>query len=180
MINDDILNKIDEELFQDNISTEINEETITWIDNFGAENKVYKWMTTSNENLFAWWQCNEVGKEVVRIKLENNVIINWRPPINTMGTESLGCSFIKFFLNYLIVIYADKHTNRIFTINTKNIIVEEVNFYGYYKKIKLVDNELFVTKSSSDEILKLTIFPNRVNNEIVDAAYLKIKKISFD
>lgn len=174
---DEVLDKIEDELFLDNINTEMKEHEITWIDNFGAENSVFSYMTAMDEKRIAWWQCNEAGKDLVRIKLESGITINWRPPINTMGLSSQGCGFINFFSHFLIVMYSDKHTNRIFAINTTNLNVEEINFYGNYRRIKQVENEIFVTNSSTDDILKMTISEDAIKCEVVSLEYLKERSI---
>lgn len=176
---DKTLLKIEDELFLDNINTEIKEDEITWIDNFGAENSIFSYMTATDEKRIAWWQCNEAGKDLVRIKLESGITINWRPPINTMGLSSQGCGFINFFSQFLIVMYTDKHTNRIFAINTTNFNVEEINFYGNYRRIKQVENEIFVTNSSTDDILKMTISEDGIKRETVSLEYLKERNIKF-
>jgi hypothetical protein len=176
---DEVLDKIEDELSLDNISTEIKEHEITWIDNFGDENSIFSYMTATDQQRIAWWQCNEAGKDLVRIKLESGITINWRPPINTMGLSSQGCGFINFFSQFLIVMYTDKHTNRIFAINTTNLNVEEINFYGNYRRIKQVENEIFVTNSSTDEILKMTIFEDSIKREMVSLEYLKERNIKF-
>lgn len=179
VIIDKTLLKIEDELFLDNINTEIKEDEIIWIDNFGTENSVSSYMTATSENRIAWWQCNDVGKDLVRIKLESGIIVNWRPIINTMGMSSLGCSFINFFSEFLIVMYMDKHTDRIFAINTANLNVEEINFYGRYERIKKVENEIFVSKSPLEDILKMTISEDGIKSEIVNLEYLKERDIKF-
>jgi hypothetical protein len=171
--------EIEDELFLDNINTEIKEDEISWMDNFDAVNSISSSMTATSEKKTAWWQCNEVGKDLVRIKLENGIIINWRPPINTMGMSSLGCGFINFFSQFLIVAYSDKHTNRIFAINTQDFNVEEINFYVQYNRIKEVDNEIFVSNYSSDAILKITISEDAIKSEMVSLQYLSERNINF-
>jgi hypothetical protein len=172
-----VLDEISEELFQDNINTEINNDTISWIDNFGAKNEIYLHMTATDHDMIAWWQCNEVGKELVRIKMKNEIIINWRPPINTMGLGSFGCKFIKFISSILVIVYNDKHTNRIFTINTTTLNIQEIDFYGQCIKIGLVDNLLFISNASTEGLLKVTLSKDDIKSEQVHSEYLNENNI---
>lgn len=155
-MNKEILDIIEEELFQDNIDTELKDDCIYWKDNFGAENEIQLKQTAINGNLIAWWQQNEVGKELVRIRIENGVIINWRPPINTMGLGSGGCTIIKFYHHLLVIKYRDKHRHRIFIIDTNTILVEEIGKDGYTKKVKMNGKTLRISDMGYDIIIKPT------------------------
>jgi hypothetical protein len=176
----DILHLIEEELFQDNIDTEIEDYRIYWTDNFGAENEVYRSQTAVSNNRIAWWQKNEVGKELVRIKMSKDTIINWRPPINTMGLSSLGSSFMKFYKDFLILKYQDKHRERVFVINTNPIQIEEIKGEGYRKNIKLVDNLLYVKGEPHGQITETNIQKENIITKIISGEYLKERKINFD
>ena len=154
-MNKDILDIIEEELFQDNIDTELKDDLICWKDNFGAENEININQIAVNGDIIAWWQNNEVGKELVRIKVKDGIIINWRPPINTMGLGSSGCDFIKFYHQFLIVKYQDKHRKRIFIIDTNCIQVEEIGTDGYTKKVKMKGNRLFIRDMGYDVEIKI-------------------------
>ena len=152
----DILDIIDEELFQDNIDTEFKDDCISWKDNSGAENEIQFKQTARNGNLIAWWQQNEVGEELVRIKRENGIIINWRPPINTMGLSSGGCNIIKFYHQLLVIKYRDKHRHRIFIIDTNTILVEEIAKDSYTKKVKMNGKTLLIRDMGYDITIKPT------------------------
>ncbi len=125
-MNTDLLNLVDEELFLDNIDTEIDDNRIFWMDNLGAENEVLVNQIATNGSQLAWWQKNEVGKELLRIKIKDGLIMNWRPPINTMGLASAGCSFIEFKDHLLTVTYRDKHKDRTFNIDTQTLVIIEL------------------------------------------------------
>lgn len=155
-MNKDIIHIIEEELFQDNIDTELKDDCIFWKDNFGAENEVQFKQIAVNGHLIAWWQKNEVGKELVRIKVRDGIIINWRPPINTMGLASLGCDYIKFYFHFLVVKYKYKHRYRIFIIDTKYIQVEEIETSGYTKNVKLNRDRLLI-RDMGDDVIVTTV-----------------------
>ena len=174
-----ILDLIDEELFQDNIDTEIRNDSLYWIDNFGAENKIINTMIANNGDLIAWWQMNASGKDLVRIKISNDLIINWRPKLNTAGTHSTGCNFIEFFEHFLIVNYQDKHRERTFVFDSKKLVDKEIRSNGYRKKLKLVENNLFIKNDSTTEILKLKIGTDHTISELVTEDFLKSKQITF-
>lgn len=176
-MNQKILSIIEEELFQDNIDAELEANRIYWKDNFGAENEILIHQIAVNKNLIAWWQNNEVGKELVRIKINDGVIINWRPPINTMGMPSMGCNFIEFYLKFLIIKYQDKHRERIFIIDTNNIQIEEIKTNGYKKKVKLIGNQLFIQEEPKGQITMTSIQTGNINTEIISKSYLMKRNI---
>lgn len=151
-----ILDLIEEELFQGNIDTEIKNGAIYWKDNLGAENEIHTNQTAINGTVMAWWQKNEVGKDLVRIKIKDDLIINWRPPINTMGTESSGCDYINFYHQFLIIKYKDKHRGRIFIIDTNCIQVEEITTDGYTKKVLFNRNKLHIKGMGYDIVITET------------------------
>lgn len=153
---ENILDIIEEELFQDNIDTDIKDNTIVWKDNFNAENEVHLHETAKHNGIVAWWQRNEVGKELVRIKLSDALIINWRPPINTMGLISDGCSFIQFYQHYLIVKYRDKHGERAFVININKLTFEELAMKGRDYDFELIENQLIAKALRSTDQFSVT------------------------
>lgn len=163
-----ILELIDEELFQDNIDTEIKGDVIYWKDNFGAENEIHSYQTAMQDEMIAWWQSNEVGKELLRIKIQTGIIINWRPPINTMGLGSMGCDFLKFYEHYLIVKYTDKHRQRVFIINVKTLNIQEIKSEGYTKDLELIGNKLYLKDPVGGQLLMLTILSDKIETEIIE------------
>ena len=149
-MNKEIVEIIQEELFQDNIDTELKDVCIFWKDNFGAENEVQFKQIAVNGDLIAWWQKNEVGKELVRIKVKDGIIMNWRPPINTIGLGFPGCDFIKFYHQFLVIKYRDNHHYRIFIIDTNLILVEEIDKDGYTKKVEMNGKRLLIKDMGYD------------------------------
>jgi len=129
----DLLDLIAEELFLDNIDTEKRGDTLYWKDNMGAENLIEASQTASSGNLLAWWQQNEVGKDMVKLRLAAGVFIHWRPPLKTMGMSYGGCSLLRFYQNRLVVAYRDKHKDRVFTLHTETLAIEEVG--GEYLEV---------------------------------------------
>ena len=164
----DILDLIEEELFQDNIDTEIENDRIFWTDNFGAENEVLRSQTARNGAIIAWWQMNGVGKETVKIKISNQVTLNWRPSINTMGLSSLGCSFIEIHKNFLILKYKDKHAERIFVFDYKKMKETEIHTRGKTKYLKLEGNKLIVNNLDMGTS-KVILDSDGAELEIIDA-----------
>ena len=113
MIKNNLLNLIDEELIADGFDTELSENYIKWKDGFGAECEVLKADIAYNEKSIAWWQHNEVGKDILRIRLENEVILTWRPKANhhSWGFTDVSLQWID---KELIVKYKNKHTDYVF------------------------------------------------------------------
>ncbi|MEM6723955.1 MAG: hypothetical protein AAF598_07950 [Bacteroidota bacterium] len=145
----DLLHRVDEALFLDNIDTEDTDTGLCWTDNFGAENEVDRNQIAAQGDRLAWWQKNEVGKELLRIQLSKELIINWRPPINTMGLGSPGCAFLEFYEDLLIVQYPDKHHDRVFVIDLPNLNFVEVPLQGRVIGLERTADRLTVQGSIS-------------------------------
>jgi len=146
----------------------LKDHSIWWKDNLGAENEIHRSQTVRDGDKIAWWQINEVGKDLVRICLQKDRILNWRPPINTMGLGSAGCSFIAFCLDFLILKYRDKHRERIFIIQTQNILAKEIQIAGFTKELKLIDGELFIKDLPSGDLYKVSFATDNFKIESID------------
>jgi hypothetical protein len=107
----DLLDIIDDELISDGFNTNLSEGQIIWKDGFGAENEVLKANIAYSGKDIAWWQTSEVGKDLLRIKKANGLIINWRPESNH---SDFRCNWLKWFGEQLIVMYTDKHNQFVF------------------------------------------------------------------
>ncbi|MBB6372461.1 hypothetical protein [Chryseobacterium shigense] len=180
MTTEEIFSIIEEELYLTVPDFTIEEDRIFWKDAFGAEIEIYRYSTASNnQGVFAWWQSNEAGNELIRIKINRDIIINWRPPINTMGQPSSG-GHLQFFENFLITQYQDKHGQRLFVFNVDTLKAEEIITKGFSKKVKLNGSELFVADSSENKFIKISIYPDRLEREEVDEEYMNSRNIKFD
>jgi hypothetical protein len=180
MTTKEIFDIIEDELYLTVPDFEIEENRIFWKDTFGAEIEISRHSTAINDRgIFAWWQSNEVGHELVRIKINKDIIINWRPPINTMGQPSSG-GHLQFFENFLIALYQDKHRQRLFVFNIDTLKAEEVVTKGFSKKVKLNGNELFIADSFENEFIKITLYPERMEREEIDEEYMNSRNIKFD
>ncbi|ALR30369.1 hypothetical protein ATE47_07465 [Chryseobacterium sp. IHB B 17019] len=159
-------------------NVDLKDDILIWIDNFGAENSVSIKDIAYEENKIAWWQCNSAGLDLVFLKLNPKILITWEIPLNTMGQSSLGCSNIFFYKNYLIVKYHDKHSDRIFFFNTNNLKIEEILTTScHWKKIKLMDNRLYIWNIRGEECLEVTIFENNLERTITSLIDLNKKGI---
>ncbi|AZA90729.1 Uncharacterised protein [Chryseobacterium nakagawai] len=178
----EILTLIDEELFTDHIKTELNEQKIVWTDHSGTENSISPHQTAINNNgIIAWWQCNETGKEEVRIRLEEKKIITWKPLINTLGQPTFRDGLLYFHENYLIIKYKDTHYQRLFIFNIKTLKDEEILINALTIQLKIIGNELFLGGLYPDEeCIKITMYPDRFEKEHINEAYLQQRSITFD
>lgn len=156
-----ILDVIEDILIKENIDSQRKSHSLHWLDNMGAENEILSYETATDGNKIAWWQRNENGNEIVKIKLENDLVVSWYPPINTMGTHSNGCSFIQFYQQFLIVKYRDKHRERAFIINSDNLQVEEIMLEGRVYEFKLHSNQLMAKEKNSGEQFNITFDANQ-------------------
>jgi hypothetical protein len=169
-----LLDIIDNELIADGFDTELLDDYINWEDGFGANNEIFKQDIAYNGKSIAWWQRNEVGKDILRIRLENEVILSWRPKARHHSWGFL-CGFIQWFDNQLIVKYKNKHTDYIFrfdglkfkqlfsgsigyfAIKNEMIYIKEPSYHqGRLLKLNLLGNEE-VTLSSTDELIRENI-----------------------
>ncbi|MEJ5104528.1 hypothetical protein [Chryseobacterium sp. MYb328] len=178
----EILTLIDEELFTDNIKTELSEHKIVWTDPSGTENSVSPHQTAiNNEGIIAWWQCNEAGKEKVHIRLREKKVITWKPPINTLGQPTFRDGILYFHENYLIIKYKDTHYQRLFIFNIRTLKNEEILINALTIQVKIIGNELFLGGLYQDEeFIKITMYPDHLEKENINEAYLQQRKITFD
>ncbi len=161
----------------DDKNVELKDDILIWIDHFGAENSVSIEDIAYENSKIAWWQNNSAGLDLVFLKLHPTILITWQIPLNTMGQFSWGCSNIFFYKNYLIVKYKDKHSDRIFFFNTNNLKIEEIVTTYYWKKIKLIDNRLYVWDIKGEEYLEVKIFENNLERTIINLIDLNKKGI---
>ncbi|MDN3691584.1 hypothetical protein QWZ06_04620 [Chryseobacterium tructae] len=178
----EILTLIDEELFTDNIKTELSEHRIVWTDHSGTENSVSPHQTTINsDGIIAWWQWNQAGKEEVHIRLKEKKIITWRPPITTLEQPIFRDGLLYFYENYLIIKYKDTHYQRLFIFNIKTLKGEEILINALTIQVKIVGNELFLGGLYPDEeCIKITMYPDLLEKESIDDTYLQQRSITFD
>ena len=182
MTHAEILTLIDEELFTDNIKTELSEQKIIWTDHSGAENSVSPHQTAiNNDGVIAWWQCNKAGKEEVRIRLKEKKILTWKLPVNTLGQPIFRDGLLYFYENHLIIKYKDNHYQRLFMFNIKTLRDEEILINALTIQIKIIGNELFLGGIYPDEeCIKVTMYPDHFEKENIDEAYLQERNIIFD
>ncbi|RXM52806.1 MULTISPECIES: hypothetical protein [unclassified Chryseobacterium] len=178
----EILTLIDEELVTDNIKTELSEQKIVWTDHSGTENSVSPHQTAINNNgIIAWWQCNEAGKEEVRIRLKEKKIFTWKPPINTLGVPVFRDGLLYFYETHLIIKYKDAHYQRLFIFNIKTLKDEEILINALTIQVKIIRNELFLGGIYPDEeFIKITMHSDYFEKENIDEAYLRQRNITFD
>lgn len=169
---------VQDELYAQNVDTEIKEDEIVWTDHYGAENSVSAWQTAVSDNGWvAWWILNDVGNDMVKIRLSKDIIVTWHPPLNTIAHPTFGVQ-LQFFENFLIVRYHDKHRERILIFNIHTLNKTEI--FVIPSKFKSYGNELIVGNSFNNQLLKVTTYPDRMEKEEVDEEYMKIRNIKFD
>ena len=160
-----LLDIIDDELIDDGIDSEIiNDYQIGWKDTFGAENFIYKSNITYNEKDIAWWQNSDVGKDLLRIKKPNGIILNWRPAGNH-ADYGFKCNYIQWFDDVLIVMYRNKHTDYIFRF--KDLEVKKL--YGGSIGSYVIKNELIYVQRPiyhQSKIFKIAMFNDEEALEI--------------
>lgn len=178
----EILTLIDDELFLDNIKTELSDQKIIWKDHSGTENSILPHQTAiNNEGVFAWWQCNEAGKEHVHIRLKERNVITWKPPVDTLIKPIFRDGLLYFHKNYLIIKYKDRHYQRLFIFNIKTLKDEEIILNALTIQVKIIDNDLFLAGLYSDEdFIKITMHPDHIERETIDENYLRQRNITFD
>lgn len=178
----EILTLIDEELFTNNIKTELCEQKIIWTDPSGTENSVSPHQTAINNNgVIAWWQCNEAGKEEVHIRIKEKKILTWKPPVTTLKSPIFRDGLLHFYENFLIIKYKDAHYQRIFIFNIKTLKGEEILVDALTIQVKIIGNELFLGGLYHDEeFIRITMYSDHFEKENIDEAYLQQRNITFD
>ncbi|WP_160136326.1 hypothetical protein [Chryseobacterium sp. c4a] len=178
----EILTLIDEELTTDDVQTEMSPQKIVWTDHSGTENSVSPHQTAINgHGVIAWWQCNKAGKEEVRVRLQEKKVITWNPTITTLGQPIFRDGLLYFYENYLIIKYKDNHYQRLFIFNIQTLKDEEILINALTIQVKIIENELFLGGFYHDEeFIKITMYPDCLEKENIDEAYLQQRNITFD
>jgi hypothetical protein len=167
MTKQDLLNQIYHEIdFSDG---ELEEYKIIWKDIFGAQNYISINDIAYSNEMYAWYETSDIGKDKVKIKWNESLIIEWNLHINAMGISNGGCKFFDFFESFLIVCFADKHRDRFALFNLKTLKIEEISLDGYRKEIFKNGNEIIIKESYSKsdfDNYKITIFEDTFSKEV--------------
>jgi len=99
---------------------ELKDNEIVWKNIFGAEHIIYEYNIAFQQDMLAWYEDNEVGLDILKLKINKNFILEWKVPVNTMGFSYGGCRFIDFCNNFLVVVYIDKHHDQLVLIRKVN------------------------------------------------------------
>lgn len=129
---------------------ELKDDEIVWKNIFGAEHVVSKYNIAFQNGMFAWYEDNDVGFDILKLKLNSNFTIEWKVPVNSMGFSYGGCRFIDFCENFLIVMYADKHRNQLVVINTKTFELENLGVLSRSPSVDLSGNILTVKEKNEE------------------------------
>ncbi|HCN48060.1 MAG TPA: hypothetical protein DIT10_02985 [Chryseobacterium sp.] len=178
----EIPKQINEALLRDQMNTELSEQGMIRTYPESAESLVFPHQTTANlHGDTAWWQCNEAWKEQVQIRLRDKRMITWKPPVNTLDQPIFRDGFLYFHEHYLIIKYKDKHYQRLFIFNIQTLQDEEILINALTIRVKVIGNELFLAGFYHDEeMIKITMYPDRLEREMIDEEYLSQKHITFD
>lgn len=148
---------------------EFEEYKIVWKDIFGADNYISINDIANRKEIYAWYKTSDIGKDKVKIKWNESLIIEWNLHINSIGISNGGCKFFDFCESFLTVCFADKHRDRIVLLNLKTLKIEEIPLNGYRKEIIREGNEIIIKESYSKSDFnnyKITIFKDRFTKEI--------------
>ncbi|KAA0127461.1 hypothetical protein FY557_12635 [Chryseobacterium sp. SN22] len=110
---------------------ELKDGKITWKNIFEAEHVVYAKDIAYQDDKLAWYENNEVGLDLLKLKINKNFVLEWKVQTNTMGFSYGGCQLIDFCENYLIVIYIDKHGKTLVLINTDRLDMTRIHLNRY-------------------------------------------------
>lgn len=167
MTKQELLNQIYHEI--DFTEGELEDYKIVFKDIFGAENYISIDDAAYNNGMYVWYETNEVGKDKVKLKLNEHLTIEWNLQINAMGLGYGGCKFLAFCESFLIVCFADKHRDRFALFNLKTFKNEEIQLDGYRKEIIQNGNEIIINESYSKsdfDNYKIMIFEDTFSKEI--------------
>ena len=165
--------KLLKRIYIDEIETddaELKDDKIIFRNNYGAENSISIDDIDSNDQMFAWYETSEIGFDKVKIKINEQTTIEWKPPINSMGL-SAGCNFFKFHKNYLIVGYRDKSSDMLAFVDLTNFSVKEFYFFGDGYYFKQINNEIHIKniyENCYNIDFKLIILDNEIIKEPIE------------
>lgn len=129
---------------------ELKDDEIAWKNILGAEHIVSEYDIAFQNDMLAWYENNDVGFDILKLKINSNFILEWKVPVNSMGFSYGGCRFIEFCENFLIVMYADKHRNQLVVINTKTFELEDLGVLSRTPSVDLSGNVLTVKEKNKE------------------------------
>jgi hypothetical protein len=94
-----------------------------------------------------------------------------------MGTSS-GCIYLKFYKELLIVAYPDKHCDRVWSINPKNLAATEI-YNGDIVGVCIFGSNLFVKDYQKKEIFCLNLENPTASKEFIQEGDVQLKHIEF-
>lgn len=148
---------------------QLKDNEIVYKNIFGAEHIISEHNIAFQNNMLAWYEDNDVGFDVLKLKINSNFILSWKVPMNSMGFSYGGCLFIEFSENFLIVLYADKHRNQLVLINTKTFEIENLGVLTRSPSVDLNGNILTVKeKTESDSSFKVIFHDGIFTKEILE------------
>ncbi|WP_452222090.1 hypothetical protein [Lacinutrix salivirga] len=121
-------------------------------------------------NKLAWYQDEEYGRCWVRIKKSNGIVINWKP-ISNHSDFGFRLSYIKWFVDKLIIIYCDKHST--YVVKIENLTIT-VLYIGNINKIQIKENEIYIQDSQNTEFIqRIKLYSESTTINCVPIANLK-------
>ncbi|MCX8533493.1 hypothetical protein [Chryseobacterium luquanense] len=129
---------------------ELKDDEIAWKNILGAEHIVSENNIASQNGMFAWYEDNDVGFDILKLKINSNFLLEWKVPVNSMGFSYGGCRFIEFCENFLIVMYADKHRDQLVVINTGTLEIENLGVLSRNPSVDLSENVLSVKEKNEE------------------------------
>lgn len=129
---------------------ELRNGRIIWKNIFGAEHVVDAEDIAYRDNQLAWYENNEAGLDLLKLKINKNFVLEWKVPVNSMGLSYGGCDFIDFCENYLMVVYIDKHGKTLVLIDTDKLDMTNI-YLNRYALIDFREDTLVIKNSKSEE-----------------------------
>jgi hypothetical protein len=142
----------------DFVEGELKENEIVWKNIFGAENIVSNYDIAYQRGKLAWYENNESGNDIVKLKINRNFILKWKVSVSSMGFSYGGCKYINFCENFLVVVYADKHRDKLILINMETLNLENVGVLNRVSSIDFKENQLTIKSRNNEDSVFLIKF----------------------
>lgn len=168
---------IEECLWDEGVDALNEDGVILWKGSIGSSHSVrYKDVAYDGDKL-AWYLEEEYGRCTIRIKYANGIILNWRLASKHQD-YGFRMHYIKWFGDKLIVIYSEKHTDRIVEINNLTI---NFLYVGHFNNIQIVNDNVYVQLFHNQGFIhKVSLNSKYSNVERMSITTLKSPTLNFE
>lgn len=160
---------IEDCLIDEGVDAVNEDDAILWEAEMGSFSIKFKNVAVDGDKL-AWYQEEEYGKCLVRIKRSNGIIISWNPIESNDQDLVFKLLYIKWFGNRLIIIFEENLRTKIIQLENLSIAVL---YNGTSSQIAIKEERIYVKDYNGEEM----VYEISLRKEITVVNYLSKTKL---